>query len=84
MAKHKLFVVNMYKYGDHNNHSYLLGVFTKKQMAVDTAVKEEDDRGDKYSAEIVEVAPDETIDYIHGEVKYIKKAQKPLWYNPLD
>jgi hypothetical protein len=56
----------MYKYGERNNHSYLLGVRFKKQAAIDLAKKEEETRGfTKYKAEIAECDSDgEVLRYL--------------------
>lgn len=48
-----VYVVTMYRWGERENHSYVLGVFTKKHKAIKAADEEELCRGTKYSAEIL-------------------------------
>ncbi len=45
----------MYRWGNRENHSYPLGVFSKKEIAEHIAQCEEDGRGGKYTAEIKEI-----------------------------
>jgi hypothetical protein len=75
MGKKKLYVVTMYKWGDRSSHSYLNGVYTKKQKAIDACKAEEDNRGGKYNGEILEVDLDST--WQSGEpYKTIKKLRR--------
>lgn len=41
----KLYVVQMYRWGDFDSHSYVLGVYDKKHKAQSEAVKEFENRG---------------------------------------
>ncbi len=60
MNKNKIYVITMYKWGERINHSYVLGVYTKKALAISEADKEEQDRAGKYMSEILEYNPNET------------------------
>jgi hypothetical protein len=60
MSKDKIYVVTMYRWGERENHSYVLGAYTKKALAISEADKEEQNRGAKYIAEILEYNPNET------------------------
>jgi hypothetical protein len=61
MSKNKIYVVTMYRYGNKQNDSYVLGAFSKKQKAFDEADAEEAYRGGKYSGEVLEFNPNESI-----------------------
>lgn len=50
----KIYVVTMYRYGNHENHSYVLGAWSKKAKAQDEGLAEQKYRGDKYKPEITE------------------------------
>ena len=55
MMKNKLYIVNVFRWGDRGKHSYFVGVFDKKNKALKEADKEERYRGGiKYQAEIIE------------------------------
>lgn len=55
MSRKKIYVVNVFRWGDRDKHSYFVGVFSKKQKAIDEAEREEKYRGSiKYQAEIIE------------------------------
>lgn len=49
-----VYVVTMYRYGNHESHSYVLGAWSKKAKAQDEGVQEEEHRGGKYKPEITE------------------------------
>lgn len=57
MAKGKLYVVTMYRFGDRTNHSYILGVFSKKDAAIKRGDGESYFRGGKYMPECLELEP---------------------------
>ena len=44
----KLFLVEMLRWGDRNNHSYPLGIFISETLAEKAAKYERDSRGGKY------------------------------------
>lgn len=52
----KIYVVKMNRWANQENHSYVLGVYTDIQKALDAANYEESERGGKYKAEINEMA----------------------------
>jgi hypothetical protein len=58
-------------------HEYLVGVYSKKQKALNAAATEEDFRGgNKYSCEILEVSLDKGIEGNHSTpFKKIKAAE---------
>jgi len=60
MSKNKIYIVTMYRNGMRDNHSYVLGAYTKKALALSEADREENDRGGKYLSEILEYNPNET------------------------
>jgi|GEM_PF-3298420 len=56
MAKNpvKYYVVTAYKWADRSAHSYVVGVYDKKAMAIKQADAETEYRGGKYSCEVLE------------------------------
>lgn len=55
VRKRRMYVVTMYRYGDRENHSYVLGVYTSIARAVVAAANEESHRGgNKYFSEVLE------------------------------
>ena len=50
-SKNEIFVVTMYRYGDHDKHSYILGVWSTKSLAELYGKNEEVWRNNKYVAE---------------------------------
>lgn len=48
----KIYTVIMYRWDNRNNHSYLLGVFSNRELATKAAIDEIRDRGGKYYPEI--------------------------------
>lgn len=54
MSKNKIYIVTMYRWGDRENHSYVHGVYNKKQKAIDKALEEQICRGGKYHPEVLE------------------------------
>lgn len=47
-----VYVVTMYRYGDHEKHSYVYGVFSDEDLAQRSGYDEEFVRGGKYKAEV--------------------------------
>jgi hypothetical protein len=76
-SKNKLYIVSMYRFGDKSLHSYVLGAFTHNVRANNEADREEESRGGKYVAEIVEVTPD-TVAHNNG-AKVIREAKIKDW-----
>ncbi len=56
----KLFVVEALRWGDDENHSYIVGIFEKKQAAIYAGEIEETWRGGKYKCRTTE----HTLGYI--------------------
>lgn len=54
----KIHIVTAYRWGDHENHSYIVGAYSNKVKAIRAASTEEDYRGGKYTCEVVEVIID--------------------------
>jgi hypothetical protein len=48
----EVFVVTMYRCGDHEKHSYVLGVWSKERSAIKYGKTEELWRADKYKSEV--------------------------------
>ena len=47
-----VFVVTMYRYGSNENHSYVLGVWSSEELALQAGEAEALWRGDKYKPEV--------------------------------
>jgi hypothetical protein len=60
-SKGKLYIVTMYRWGNRENHSYVIGAFTKKQKALDEGEREAQYRGGKYDPEVLEVDPNQSM-----------------------
>ena len=54
MSKEINYVVTAYKWGFNDTHSYILGVFSKKDKAIEVADSHRDYRGGKYSCVVDE------------------------------
>lgn len=67
MAKEKIYIVTAFRYGKRDNHSYISGVFSKKQQAIKDASEEADYRGGKYSCQVEQVILNEA-----GRDKFLK------------
>ncbi|MFW6219835.1 MAG: hypothetical protein ACOCZ5_01345 [bacterium] len=68
-----VYVVIMYRWGDREKHSYLLGVYDNEDVAIKEGVKETAYRGGKYESEIYEIELNKPI-----TKKTIKKADDYL------
>jgi len=53
-----IYIVHAYRWGDKERHSYHVGVYTLKSLAIKAAADEEEWRGGKYKCEIIECVPD--------------------------
>ena len=53
MTNPYLYIVHMLRYGNRENHSYVLGVFDNKNKAKSAGAAEEAYRGGKYEPDIV-------------------------------
>ena len=56
-----LYIVTMYRWGDRDGHSYVLGIYTKKNAAIKAAECESEYRGGKYAPEVLEMKPNINI-----------------------
>lgn len=72
--KDKIYVVTMYKWGLREDHSYVLGVYNKKHMAIQDAKQEDQDRGGKYIPEVLEFDINKKNEY-----KIIIELKKSLY-----
>lgn len=51
----KVYVVTMYRWGDRENHSYVLGVWDDKDVAIEKGKEEISYRGGKYEPEVISI-----------------------------
>lgn len=49
-----VYVAHMFRWGDEEKHSYVVGVFTSRQDAIDACVAENIYRGGKYEGRVLE------------------------------
>jgi len=76
-----LYIIHAFRYGNHENHSYLVGVFTDKETALKEADTEEDYRGGKYECEVTEWEVDKSLDKRYdGKRGYSPTLIKKLLY----
>lgn len=55
MMKQNVYVVHAFRWGDTNEHGYVVGVYARKKQALDAAKVEEEYRGGgKYLCEVTE------------------------------
>jgi hypothetical protein len=64
-----VYVVTMYRYGDREKHSYVLGVFSNENIAHECGEKEKDYRGGKYEFEIIRFCVNSPTDFL--KVKHV-------------
>lgn len=50
----KFYIVTMYRWGERDNHSYVLGVFDDEQEAIRAGKEHGEHRGGKYDPEVIE------------------------------
>lgn len=57
-------IVQAYRWGDREKHSYVVGVYDTMKQAIEQANKEEEDRGIKYKCAIIRTVlnPEHNID----------------------
>lgn len=48
-----VYVVTAYRFGDRERHSYVVGVFTNPELAIEVAEQVPDERAGKYYAEVL-------------------------------
>ena len=73
--KQTVYTVHACRWGDTETHSYIVGVYAKKQAALNAATTEEEYRGGKYECEVLEWVMNEGCAGNH-DVK--PKVIKPL------
>ncbi|MEX0595701.1 MAG: hypothetical protein WD512_04305 [Candidatus Paceibacterota bacterium] len=56
--KNEIYIVTAYRWGERSDHSYNLGVFTKKHKAQKVADSHRDYRGGKYACVVEKCVPD--------------------------
>jgi len=54
----KVYVVTMYRWGNRESHSYILGAYSEKSKALKAAEEERIYRGSKYMPEVLEIELD--------------------------
>ena len=64
-----VYVVTMYRYGDREKHSYVLGVFSNENIAHECGEKEKEYRGGKYEFEIIRFCVNSPTDFL--KVKHV-------------
>lgn len=75
----KVYIVTMYRWGEREAHSYVLGGYSNPDKAIEYGLTEESDRGRKYTCEVLEIEIDNiSIDY---RPKVILRLERN---NPLD
>ncbi len=52
--KPEVYTVHAHRWGNRDNHSYIVGVYPDKEQAIKAAEDEEQHRGGKYSCEVIE------------------------------
>jgi len=56
MKDKKYYIVTAYRWGERSDHSYFVGLFDKKHIAIEAAKEEEDWRGGKYKCKVIETS----------------------------
>lgn len=69
----KVYVVTMYRWGDRERHSYVLGVFAERERAVEVGVCESLNRGRKYFPEVLKVELNKTDEQTFKVITELKK-----------
>ena len=64
-----IYVITMYRFGNRNKHSYVLGVYSSKKKAIKYARIEEADRGEKYKAEILKIKINKEYDNVNEMIE---------------
>lgn len=55
-----VYVVTAYRFGDRERHSYVVGVFTNPELAIEVAEQVPDERAGKYYAEVLKFGLNES------------------------
>ena len=66
-----VYTVTMYRYGNREWHSYVLGAFSSNDIAREWAAKEEEYRGGKYKAEIIRWGIDSPTDFLKMSLDFV-------------
>lgn len=72
-----VYTVHAYRWGDRDNHSYTVGVYSKKHAAMKAAESERDWRGGKYECEVLEWTLDRGIEGRMNDSKVIVPLPQP-------
>jgi len=67
-----IYIITAYRFGDKENHSYVVGAFSTKDEAIRQAKKEEEWRGGKYDCEVIVMQLNDPLKYKNYEVVYKK------------
>jgi hypothetical protein len=76
--KQTVYTVNAYRWGDHEMHSFIVGVYAKKHAALKAAETEEEYRGGKYECEVLEWTINEGIAGNHDKAPKVIKPLPPM------
>lgn len=80
----EVFVVTAYRWGDRESHSYVVGVFDSLRCAISASKKVFDDRGTKYSCEVVKSSVlKEVPDNLLRTCKIVKSFLNPTKMNAI-
>jgi hypothetical protein len=74
--KPTIYIVTSYRWGNHQDHSYPIGAFTKKAQAIKAADSHAEYRGGKYECEVDEVTADQFDNGVDEYTKTIYKTKK--------
>ena len=74
MSRKYVYTVNAWRFGNRENHSYIVGVYSRKEKALKAAEVEEEYRGGKYTCEVIEWIMDEGMEGALSEGMKIIKA----------
>lgn len=62
LKDNKVYTVHAYRFGDREKHSYIVGVYSSAEKALEEAELEELNRRGEYVCEVIEWEIDSTID----------------------
>jgi hypothetical protein len=66
----RIFVCTAYRWGDKENHSYVVGAFDNLEIAIEAAIAERSWRGGKYECEVVSMNLNDARKYDNYKVEY--------------
>ena len=69
-----IYLITAYRWGDCENHSYVVGAFDTYEQALKRSREEEQHRGGKYECEIAEI----TLNSFGKDYKIVKKLRDRL------